>query len=320
MSSFFRMNALTLVPTPMPPSSSATSPMSPRKVVSSSQKRRRLGWASRNVVMRRPGSGSPSASASRSAVASAPAGSRNSIRWRTRLPGWTRPVAGRSATATSARGPSGKMPARSGSTRMRPDTVNSPSPIRRRSPTWRPSRASSASWTRRALSADQPVEGKAGIGDEIAVERIGGGHRLQLGEQALAARARHRHQLHQLELRDARTGEAADGLPGRGRERPGRADLDVAAHQRARRARHRAGPRWPRGFPPRRWRPRRGPRTRARGRSGRRPRASRATRSARPAARRTRTPRGRRVTVKLERRRARRRSASRPRPRGRRGA
>ncbi len=43
--SFSLTKALTLTATPMPPTMRATSPVSPRYIVSWSQKRRRPGWA-----------------------------------------------------------------------------------------------------------------------------------------------------------------------------------------------------------------------------------------------------------------------------------
>ncbi len=77
--SFSLTKALTLTATPMPPTMRATSPVSPRYIVSWSQKRRRPGWAWVYVVTRWA-AGRRSASRSRKALASAPSGSRKRVR------------------------------------------------------------------------------------------------------------------------------------------------------------------------------------------------------------------------------------------------
>ena len=217
-----RTNAPTLVATPMPPTSSATSPVRPeiRRELVPEPPQAGLGLAIRGDRERRDRSARRRAR-SRAARVSWPSGRRSE-----------RPVAHAAAETDEA----GAVEVRGGDqharperrrcrcrdrapARIRPEISELASPTRKRSPTRRPSRASSdvvrpARGRRRSATSS----GRRGVGDRPTVERIA---RLStaLSSTSVAPRParRHRHQLATRVVVTARAIERAEGRVGRRR-------------------------------------------------------------------------------------------------------
>src|SRR5262245_60141536 len=149
--------------TPMPPTRRLARLTSPRYVESWEKKRRRPGCASSNALTRTTGSTSRRARTSRTACGDAVSGSCSSARYRTRLPGRTRPVASRSVAAITTRGPSvTRLVVASGRRPTTPRIVKRESPRASSSPTRRPSRDSNSSWTTAPRPASSSPSGRSG--------------------------------------------------------------------------------------------------------------------------------------------------------------
>ena len=252
-----------------------------------SKKRRSPGCASSKVETRTAGSAIASLSAPRATRGSSPAGRRTRVRYRTRLPSRTRPVASRLAALMSTRGPSVKSDAeRSGSfprTRGHGEArVANGERVAEREP----EPAEDGLLDHGATGGEQLVERPPGPGLEPPVERIAALDRLQLDEERAALRWVPGHRRPALAPGSPRR----PGAPGRGPAPPPRRRAGAPSEPRGR---HRAGPA-PRGRASGRARrprsgPRRGLRRRARCTS-RNPakcrQAPRVSRQARPATRR----------------------------------